>query len=177
MVMAISRRLSLLRPFDIEPDQTFLGELGGIAEQVEEHLPDLGLVGPDRAEGFGAIEHEAVVVFGDQWLNGGDDVLDHSDDVECFKEEGHFAGFDLREIQNVVNEAELVLGCGVDLLEIWNELDLADISKFLLHHFGIADNGIEGRAQFVAHVDRKSTRLNSSHLGISYAVFCLKKNI
>src|SRR5262245_62680493 len=24
-------------------------------------------------------------------------------------------------------------------------------------------------------IDRKSTRLNSSHLGISYAVFCLKK--
>src|SRR5205814_3785397 len=27
----------------------------------------------------------------------------------------------------------------------------------------------------VTHIDRKSTRLNSSHLGISYAVFCLKK--
>src|ERR1035438_1344445 len=27
------------------------------------------------------------------------------------------------------------------------------------------------------HADRKSTRLNSSHLGISYAVFCLKKKI
>src|SRR5256885_8390431 len=27
----------------------------------------------------------------------------------------------------------------------------------------------------VARVDRKSTRLNSSHLVISYAVFCLKK--
>src|SRR5437899_9694863 len=26
-----------------------------------------------------------------------------------------------------------------------------------------------------AVIDRKSTRLNSSHLGISYAVFCLKK--
>src|ERR1035438_10720774 len=26
-----------------------------------------------------------------------------------------------------------------------------------------------------AVLDRKSTRLNSSHLGISYAVFCLKK--
>src|SRR5690625_6234803 len=25
------------------------------------------------------------------------------------------------------------------------------------------------------HVDRKSTRLNSSHVAISYAVFCLKK--
>src|ERR1035441_6644604 len=29
---------------------------------------------------------------------------------------------------------------------------------------------------FVHERDRKSTRLNSSHLGISYAVFCLKKN-
>src|SRR5258705_3760602 len=27
----------------------------------------------------------------------------------------------------------------------------------------------------IAFADRKSTRLNSSHLGISYAVFCLKK--
>src|SRR5262245_63300084 len=33
-----------------------------------------------------------------------------------------------------------------------------------------------GAARRVAHrPDRKSTRLNSSHLGISYAVFCLKK--
>src|SRR5262245_64354722 len=32
-------------------------------------------------------------------------------------------------------------------------------------------------ARFLAadKADRKSTRLNSSHLGISYAVFCLKK--
>src|SRR6202030_4493706 len=28
---------------------------------------------------------------------------------------------------------------------------------------------------WLKHVDRKSTRLNSSHLVISYAVFCLKK--
>src|SRR5262245_24792898 len=27
----------------------------------------------------------------------------------------------------------------------------------------------------IVEIDRKSTRLNSSHLGISYAVFCLKK--
>src|SRR5437899_9694278 len=31
------------------------------------------------------------------------------------------------------------------------------------------------RLQVEALEDRKSTRLNSSHLGISYAVFCLKK--
>src|SRR5258705_5419205 len=35
----------------------------------------------------------------------------------------------------------------------------------------------DGSAAFApsAPADRKSTRLNSSHLGISYAVFCLKK--
>src|SRR5436853_738839 len=32
-----------------------------------------------------------------------------------------------------------------------------------------------GGAKLVLLEDRKSTRLNSSHLGISYAVFCLKK--
>src|SRR5690625_2201697 len=30
-------------------------------------------------------------------------------------------------------------------------------------------------ALFTAFLDRKSTRLNSSHVAISYAVFCLKK--
>src|SRR5258705_8452774 len=33
----------------------------------------------------------------------------------------------------------------------------------------------EGPQWHIAKLDRKSTRLNSSHLGISYAVFCLKK--
>src|SRR4051812_49516977 len=31
------------------------------------------------------------------------------------------------------------------------------------------------RARPVSSLDRKSTRLNSSHMSISYAVFCLKK--
>src|SRR2546426_2829162 len=34
--------------------------------------------------------------------------------------------------------------------------------------FGVADDALQD-------ADRKSTRLNSSHLVISYAVFCLKK--
>src|SRR3712207_7890636 len=33
----------------------------------------------------------------------------------------------------------------------------------------------QGGAQQLEHRDRKSTRLNSSHANISYAVFCLKK--
>src|SRR2546427_8798465 len=35
--------------------------------------------------------------------------------------------------------------------------------------------GLALAAEQIAHADRKSTRLNSSHSQISYAVFCLKK--
>src|SRR5690625_5995149 len=43
----------------------------------------------------------------------------------------------------------------------------------------LVENGIEALAEVEqnpdAYEDRKSTRLNSSHVAISYAVFCLKK--
>src|SRR5947209_9112957 len=41
------------------------------------------------------------------------------------------------------------------------------------HHF--ADKNIFVSEMVIANLDRKSTRLNSSHANISYAVFCLKK--
>src|SRR5262245_34644732 len=44
-------------------------------------------------------------------------------------------------------------------------LSVAAISSLLGLAMGLA----------CGYLDRKSTRLNSSHLGISYAVFCLKK--
>src|SRR3712207_7909711 len=37
-------------------------------------------------------------------------------------------------------------------------------------------HGLEDRVRIILLEDRKSTRLNSSHANISYAVFCLKKN-
>src|SRR2546427_6938107 len=49
-----------------------------------------------------------------------------------------------------------------------------------LHVYGLAEgarpsSGAGTRRRVAAHADRKSTRLNSSHSQISYAVFCLKK--
>src|SRR5690349_23055271 len=39
----------------------------------------------------------------------------------------------------------------------------------------VAATAVSLRIGFVSGLDRKSTRLNSSHVEISYAVFCLKK--
>src|SRR3712207_8207643 len=37
-------------------------------------------------------------------------------------------------------------------------------------------DGDAGSLRYAGYADRKSTRLNSSHANISYAVFCLTKN-
>src|SRR5258705_7024813 len=42
-------------------------------------------------------------------------------------------------------------------------------------HTGPIGELVGEREPMLVDEDRKSTRLNSSHLGISYAVFCLKK--
>src|SRR5947207_11857315 len=44
---------------------------------------------------------------------------------------------------------------------------------FRVHGFALGEKNPMGRSRAVR--DRKSTRLNSSHTVISYAVFCLKK--
>src|SRR5262245_64403684 len=50
---------------------------------------------------------------------------------------------------------------------------LVDFAQFGAAEIAALDRLSGGRQS--AERDRKSTRLNSSHLGISYAVFCLKK--
>src|SRR3712207_9437755 len=55
-----------------------------------------------------------------------------------------------------------------------SRLQMIDYLEAYAAHFGIQPHF--GRdVVAVKHVDRKSTRLNSSHANISYAVFCLKK--
>src|SRR5699024_11249146 len=50
---------------------------------------------------------------------------------------------------------------------------ILDQAQEALREFGIEHSTIQ--LEHPDHIDRKSTRLNSSHVSISYAVFCLKK--
>src|SRR5690625_1307967 len=78
------------------------------------------------------------------------------------------------------NEAELVIEAikeGVDAF-LLREIDSNEIYNCI--EFVMADKMyVHGRATDYliekSCLDRKSTRLNSSHVAISYAVFCLKK--
>src|SRR5690242_20984296 len=61
-----------------------------------------------------------------------------------------------------------VLHCEVQAARVLaNEVDVRDVRMM--------DACLGSRFANEALTDRKSTRLNSSHMSISYAVFCLKK--
>src|SRR3712207_8263051 len=70
----------------------------------------------------------------------------------------------------LVSLDELRVIVGPRLVELGLELPAAEHVFVVLHEGGRAPRAREER-------DRKSTRLNSSHANISYAVFCLKKKI
>src|SRR5258707_8389426 len=67
---------------------------------------------------------------------------------------------------------------------VWSELHtrLETDDGWKLNEGPVLEKSVTGMRSFVAEpmqhgrlLDRKSTRLNSSHANISYAVFCLKK--
>src|SRR5690606_41681967 len=61
-----------------------------------------------------------------------------------------------------------------DGLPARREPDSPDMAEFAEERFE-RGRSVFRRIRRVAQEDRKSTRLNSSHVKISYAVFCLKK--
>src|SRR5699024_12833775 len=59
----------------------------------------------------------------------------------------------------------------------WDSITLAStFGGMAINQAGVAaPHGLEHPASGLRNIDRKSTHLNTSHVSISYAVFCLKK--
>src|SRR3712207_7117330 len=80
-------------------------------------------------------------------------------------------------VEVVVRVQDLVRGGGVDLPQVQpvveEGVDEPPGLRVVQQPLGLVAEGV----RIVQRpADRKSTRLNSSHANISYAVFCLKKN-
>src|SRR5699024_11732347 len=83
--------------------------------------------------------------------------------------------------KNPINQKSCSQCALIHFLQIF-QLLYTDIFKYAIHRFLVFPRLLSSAAIFVflsasawTWIDRKSTRLNSSHVSISYAVFCLKK--
>ena len=88
-------------------------------------MTDLGLVGVHHPEIGREVDVERVRVLGDQGPDRRLHLRDERGDGEIFEEELHLAGLDLREIKDVVDQAQQVPAGAVDLLQIRHQMLVA----------------------------------------------------
>ena len=87
--------------------------------------------------------------------DGGRHLPDQVGDAEVLGQELHLAGLDLREVEDVVDDRQQVLAGPVDLLQVGRRV-LGDLlGGQLLEQLAVADDGVQGRAQLVAHVGQE----------------------
>src|SRR5690606_39826717 len=78
-------------------------------------------------------------------------------------------------IRSMVLQKLKYLGKALALFKVFKTYSLTN--KDIADADNLAEHLSDRKAEFklILAIDRKSTRLNSSHVKISYAVFCLKK--
>src|SRR5690242_20761451 len=85
---------------------------------------------------------------------------------------------DMQEVTNAIDQARREIGTRYDLKGAKNEIEPEKMDIVISSTDDMKLKAVLDILQSKLHrrgIDRKSTRLNSSHMSISYAVFCLKK--
>ncbi|KQW18559.1 hypothetical protein ASC80_21380 [Afipia sp. Root123D2] len=73
--------------------------------------------------------------------------------IETFEIELHPAGFDLRHVEDVVDDLQQVVSAGQDVVAVFLIFFRAERTEHAAtHHFRETDDGVERRTQLVAHV-------------------------
>ena len=139
----------------VHRDLAGLGELDGIADEIQQRLGDPPLVALPERQVLGDHGPEQQLLLGRQGFRGRHDRLDHFLDRVVGDGKGQLAGFDLGQIEDVVDQAEEVAPVALDALQ-----DLPDLVGHLavdvvLDQLRIAEDGVQGRSQLVTRVGEK----------------------
>ena len=136
-------------PRHVDGHNAMLGELVGVAHQIEQRLADSRLVGVHLADILRTVEDDLVAVLGRRGGDGGDHIVDQRRDGEGLDVHVHPAGFDLRQVQDVVDELQQVVRRAQHALERFELLGVLQVAGILMQHLRQADDRIQGRAQLV----------------------------
>ncbi len=155
----------LFEQFDLEPDLALLGELHRVVDQVGEDLAEAERVAAQVLGDRGRHVGEELQAFLVGLLRGQrGDRADHFVELEIDGLHVELAGLDLREIQDVVDDAEQRGAGVVDLADV---VALLRVERGFEREVGQADDGVHRRADLVAHVREE----HGLHLGGSFRRF------
>src|ERR1039458_1184982 len=136
----------------LQTDQTVFGELAGVAQQVEQYLTHASLVAQHGAQRFGARHFQPVAIIFQQRADGAYGVVNQRQHVEALNRQLHLSRFDLRKIEDIVDQAQQMLAGPPDFAEIRQQVLMPAIVGHLLQHLAITDDRIQRRAELMAHV-------------------------
>src|SRR5262249_7973171 len=97
------------------------------------------------------LDDEATLVLLGKLSRGADDLIDKPSQIHWLGIELKLAGFDLREVQYLVDEAQEMGPGGIDAAQRFQRLFRAEARRVSHHHLRQADDGVERGAQLVAH--------------------------
>src|SRR5579862_1167582 len=126
-------------------------EFDGIRQQVVDDLLGFAHVQLKQAQLFAYFEFEPDALRGRFFLDDRQAVRQQAVQVDGLQLEGHHARFDFRQIQNVIDQGKQVLPAGKNIADVFALGIGHPAHQAVLECLGKADDGVQGRAQFVRH--------------------------
>src|SRR5262249_39164522 len=154
-------------------DLAVLRELAGIAQEIEQNLLEPHRIRLECADVLLRFHDEPVLVLFGKLSGGADDFADQARQIDRLGIELELAGFDFREIQNLIDETEQVRAGRIHTTQRLQRLLRAEARRVADHHFGQTDNSVERRAQLVAHAREEPGLVLARHLELAALVLDL----
>src|SRR6516165_8920072 len=129
-----------------------IGELDGVADQIDQDLGQAAAVTVARRQFGGHFDFERQLLISSQRFKRAADSLRNILDAVIRQFEYKLAGLDLRQIKHVIDESEQVLAVGLKSFEYSKHLLGRLTISAIRHQFGVAEDGVERRAQLMAHI-------------------------
>ena len=142
-VVAFDRNLALV------------GELDGIADEVEQHLGKAALVAMADGQIWGYVHRQGELLSGRERLDGRNDGVHDVLERVVRKIERQLTGLDFGEVEHVIDQAKQMLAVGLQALEHLAHLVRCLAVDVVENELGIAEDGVERGAQLVAHVGQE----------------------
>src|SRR5262249_3856626 len=126
-----------------------------VADQIDEDLCQAPSVTAARRQLRSDLDLESELLIGSQRLKRAADGLSNvlNGVIREFKNE--LAGLDLGQIEHVVDEPEQMPTVGLESFEHAQHLLGWITISAVRHQFGVAQNGIERRAQLMTHIGQE----------------------